>query len=117
MAFKSFLIIDESILQDNKLTITEKLILAYIRGYWRQCEPCTASNNQIAKYLNITKMSVIRAINNLRLNGYIVVRYLKSDIPDYKGNNLRVIEKPKIGQAEQLSLLFKSVVYGDKNIK
>lgn len=116
MALKSFLIIHDDILQDNNITLTEKLIISYIRAYWRQCEPCTASNNQMAKYLNITKMSVIRAINNLRLKGYIVVRYLKSDIKDYKGNDLRVIEKPKIGQAEQLSLLFKSAIYG-KNKK
>lgn len=117
MAFKSFLIIDESILQDSKLTTNEKLILAYIRAYWRQSEPCISSNNQIARYLNIHKDTVVNSINKLRLNGYITVRYLKSDIPDYKGNNLRVIEKPKIGQAEQLSLLFKSVVYGHKDTK
>jgi DNA-binding Lrp family transcriptional regulator len=115
MAFKSFLIMEEHILQDNLLSLSDKLILAYIEAYWRQGDICISSNNQIAKYLNLTRRQVIKSIKFLSDNDYIKIRYLKSNIKDFKGNELRAIEKPTIGKSEQLSLLFKSVVYGNKN--
>ena len=102
------------ILSDNLLTLSEKLVLAYIKSWWRNKDQCISSNNEIANYLNIDRYSVIKAIKKLKAYGYISVRYLKSDIKDYKGNELRVLEAPKIGQAEQLSLLFKNAVYGRK---
>lgn len=116
MALKSFLIIEQAILQDNRLTISEKLVFAYCWSYWRSSGVCISSNNQIAKYLGLERRTVIKAINRLELLGCIKIRYEKSTVAEISRNVIRVIEKPIIPEAEQLTLLFKSAIYG-KNKK
>lgn len=96
MAQNQFLIIKPNILQDKDLTATDKLILAYIVGFWRSGSPFYASNQEISDFLGISKSQVIRSIKKMSEIGYFTIRHSKAE--NIPGNDIRIIEQSKKNQ-------------------
>ena len=113
MPLNQFLIIKPNILQDKDLSSTDKLILAFISGFWQSGAPFYASNREISKFLGISIRQVIRSIQKMADYGYIVVKHSKDDhIP---GNDIRIIEKSI--KYEKLFTDIESILLGHKKIK
>ena len=110
MALNQFLIIKPNILQDKDLTSTDKLILAYIVGFWNSGGPFYASNQEISRFLGISKRQVIRSITKMETLGYFVIRHSKDN--NLFGNDIRIIEKSEKNKAvfDALEKIILSVV-------
>lgn len=104
-----FLIINYDILQNKRLTIASKLVYAFILSFYRANpkEYFNKSNTFIAQELGLTKMSVIRSLEQLENLGLIKCKYAKS-LGVYSN---RLIELPDkvIKQDVDLIKLFESV--------
>ena len=60
-----------SVLNDKKLSPTDKLVFALIDSLTKQNTKCWASNKELANILAVTEKSIQTAINKLTNNNYI----------------------------------------------
>ncbi|MFK5706026.1 conserved phage C-terminal domain-containing protein [Ligilactobacillus sp. LYQ139] len=63
----------------DKLTLIEKALLVEIDSLSSSGKPCFASNQHFAEFLNVSKRSVIRYVQNLKDKGYIEVSFEYED--------------------------------------
>lgn len=66
--------INNELLQDEKLTSTDKLVYGVIRSFAKRNGSCYASNNTIAKLLNMSKAQIKKSISKLRKLNYVKSR-------------------------------------------
>lgn len=66
------IIIQAEILDDGRLSLTDKVVFAYIASYSKYCAD---SNAKIAERLGIGARSVIRSVQNLQKLGLVEVRF------------------------------------------
>lgn len=76
------------ILQDENLTVTEKLVYAGVACY----EVCYESNEMIAKKLNISESSVSKALSKLNERQFIFIEFVNGD--SSKRHIYHIADKP-----------------------
>ena len=69
-----FVTISIEIMQDKKLSATQKFILGEIHQLSSLDKGCFASNNHFSSLLGITKQGASKAINGLEKMGYISIK-------------------------------------------
>lgn len=82
------MIFEDTMLKDNSINSTDKLVygiigvLANTKGY------CYASNDYISKKVNLSKRTISKSISNLRKANYIRVETINYQRNIYLTNNL-----------------------------
>lgn len=68
--------IERNILDINNISLVSKVLLAYIEAYYSKPDKVfNASNNFIARELNINESTIKRALNELLDKQYIIIEY------------------------------------------
>lgn len=79
MEDKDYIIIPQDILEDNKLSSTDKLVYGIVLRLTRSNGYCWASNQYIADILKFTPRTISTSIKKLRDLGYIYSSKNKND--------------------------------------
>ena len=66
----SFIVLDRDILENEDLSLEEKIILAYLYAA-EECEPQAQTADFIARYLDISESTVRKAIRHINLLGLL----------------------------------------------
>ncbi len=82
------IVLDDSIVKNNSINSTDKLVYGVIKALTNNKGYCYASNDYISKKINLSKRTITKSISNLRKANYIRVEtinyqrniYLTSDV-------------------------------------
>lgn len=66
----SFIVLDRDILEDEDLSLEEKVILAYLYAA-EECEPQAQTTDFVARYLDLSESTVRKAIKHIKLLGLL----------------------------------------------
>ena len=67
------IVIESSIVKSNSINSTDKLVYGIIKALTNNIGYCYASNDYIAKKINLSKRTISKSISNLKKANYIRV--------------------------------------------
>ena len=67
------IVLDDSIVKNNSINSTDKLVYGVIKALSNNLGYCYASNDYISKKVNLSKRTITKSISNLRKANYIRV--------------------------------------------
>ena len=67
------IVIESSIVKSNSINSTDKLVYGIIKALTNNLGYCYASNDYIAKKINLSKRTISKSISNLKKANYIRV--------------------------------------------
>ncbi len=82
------IVLDDSIVKNNSINSTDKLVYGVIKALTNNKGYCYASNDYISKKINLSKRTITKSINNLRKANYIRVETINYQRNIYLINNV-----------------------------
>lgn len=81
------IVLDDSIVKNNSINSTDKLVYGVIKALTNNKGYCYASNDYISKKVNLSKRTITKSISNLRKANYIRVETINYQRNIYLTNN------------------------------
>ncbi len=81
------IVLDDSIVKNNSINSTDKLVYGVIKALTNNKGYCYASNDYISKKINLSKRTITKSISNLRKANYIRVETINYQRNIYLTNN------------------------------
>ena len=81
------IVLDDFIVKSNSINSTDKLVYGVIKALTNNLGYCYASNDYIAKKVNLSKRTISKSISNLRKANYIRVETINYQRNIYLTNN------------------------------